>query len=36
MRAVTSPHCFGMDLREEKSWQRIDRIIDQLVDRFLV
>ncbi len=35
MRAVTSPDCFGMDLREESSWDRIDALIDTLVDRFL-
>lgn len=36
MRAVTSPHCFGMDLRQDSSWQRIDQLIDTMVDRFLV
>jgi hypothetical protein len=35
MRAVTSPRCFGMDLRKPKSWRRIDALIDTLVDRFL-
>ena len=35
MRAVTSPDCFGMDLTAQASWDRIDRIIDTLVDRFL-
>ena len=35
MRAVTSPNCFGMDLRKKKSWDRIDHLIDTLVDRFL-
>jgi AcrR family transcriptional regulator len=36
MRAVTSPSCFGMDLRKPQSWKRIDALIDTLVDRFLV
>jgi AcrR family transcriptional regulator len=36
MRAVTSPRCFGMDLRKAESWQRIDTLIDTLVERFLV
>ncbi len=35
MRAVTSPDCFDMDLREEQSWERIDQLIDTLSDRFL-
>lgn len=35
MRAVTSPQCFGMNLTDESSWQRIDDLIDTLVDRFL-
>jgi AcrR family transcriptional regulator len=35
MRAVTSPNCFGMDLRKKNSWDRVDRLIDTLVDRFL-
>lgn len=35
MRAVTSPHCFGMDLTSDKSWQRIEATIDQVIDRFL-
>jgi AcrR family transcriptional regulator len=35
MRAVTSPNCFGMDLRKKSSWDRVDRLIDTLVDRFL-
>jgi len=35
MRAVTSPDCFGMDLRDDASWERVDRLIDTLVDRFL-
>jgi AcrR family transcriptional regulator len=36
MRAVTSPNCFGMDLRKKESWSRVDHLIDTLVDRFLV
>lgn len=36
MRAVTSPHCFGMNLEQRKSWQRIDNLIDDMVDRFLI
>ncbi|WP_299592258.1 TetR/AcrR family transcriptional regulator [uncultured Microbulbifer sp.] len=35
MRAVTSPHCFGMDLSKDKSWQRIEGTIDRVIDRFL-
>ena len=35
MRAVTNPDCFGMDLRDDASWERIDQLIDTLVDRFL-
>jgi AcrR family transcriptional regulator len=35
MRAVTSPNCFGMDLREKQSWDRVDHLIDTLADRFL-
>lgn len=35
MRAVTSPHCFGMDLTDEESWNRIEQAIDILTDRFL-
>ena len=35
MRAVTSPQCFGMDLKEEESWERITHAIDTLTDRFL-
>jgi hypothetical protein len=35
MRAVTSPNCFGMDLRRKQSWERVDHLIDTLVDRFL-
>lgn len=35
MRAVTSPQCFGMDLRKKDSWDRVDDLIDTLVDRFL-
>ena len=34
MRSVTSPNCFGMDLSKKDSWQRVDRLIDTLVDRF--
>ncbi len=36
MRAVTSPNCFGMDLRKKDSWERVDHLIDTLVDRFLI
>jgi len=36
MRAVTSPRCFGMDLRKKDSWARVDHIIETMVDRFLV
>ncbi|ARN73203.1 TetR/AcrR family transcriptional regulator [Oceanicoccus sagamiensis] len=36
MRSVTSPNCFGMNLRQKKSWQRVDELIDVMVDRFLI
>jgi AcrR family transcriptional regulator len=35
MRSVTSPVCFGMDLKKKKSWDRIDGVIDTVVDRYL-
>ncbi|MEH6550728.1 MAG: TetR/AcrR family transcriptional regulator [Pseudomonadales bacterium] len=35
MRAVTSPNCFGMDLEQQKSWDRIGKIVDLLVDSVL-
>ena len=36
MRSVNSPQVFGMNLKQNKSWERIDRIMDSLVDRYLV
>ena len=36
MRSATSPKCFGMNLKQSKSWDRIDDIVDTLVDRFLI
>jgi AcrR family transcriptional regulator len=36
MRSVTSPRCFGMNLKQKKSWERIDGLIDTMVDRYLV
>jgi len=35
MRAVTSPQAFGMDLSDEKSWERIEKILGRLVSRYL-
>jgi AcrR family transcriptional regulator len=35
MRAVTNPKCFGMNLKQEKSWNRIDQVVDDLIDRYL-
>jgi hypothetical protein len=35
MRAVTSPNCFGKNLKRRQSWDHIDGIIDRLVDRYL-
>ncbi|AQA18729.1 hypothetical protein BST95_11235 [Halioglobus japonicus] len=35
MRAQTSPLVFGMDLNDDNSWARIDRLIDNLVDSYL-
>jgi AcrR family transcriptional regulator len=35
MRAHTSPKAFGMDLNDDASWQRIQRILDTVIARFL-
>jgi AcrR family transcriptional regulator len=35
IRAVTSPRMYGMDLREEDSWERIQNVMDDVIDRFL-
>jgi len=35
MRAVTSPNAFAMDLRNEASWARIEKIMDTLIERYL-
>ena len=35
MRSVTSPQCFGMNLQEPDSWQRVEKVIDRLVDSYL-
>jgi AcrR family transcriptional regulator len=34
MRAVTSPHCFGMDLENDASWDHIEAVMDDLIERF--
>lgn len=34
IRSVTSPRCYGMNLKQQKAWQRIDRLIDRLVDSY--
>jgi len=34
IRSVTSPRCFGMNLKQQQAWQRIDRLIDRLVDSY--
>lgn len=35
IRAVTSPHMYGMDLREEDSWVRVQKVMDDVIDRYL-
>jgi AcrR family transcriptional regulator len=35
MRAMVSPKAFAMDLREEASWVRIEKIMDTLIERYL-
>ena len=36
MRSVTSPQVFGMNLKQKKSWERIEGVMESLVDRYLV
>ena len=35
MRAITSPKAFGMDLADDVSWERIESIMDTLIERYL-
>jgi AcrR family transcriptional regulator len=35
IRAVTSPRMYGMDLREEASWARIQTVMDDVIGRYL-
>jgi AcrR family transcriptional regulator len=35
MRAVTSPQCYGMDLTKDESWDRVQRILDEVIERYL-
>lgn len=35
MRAVTSPQCYGMDLTKDESWDRIQHILDEVIERYM-
>jgi len=35
MRALTSPNAFGMNLEDDASWDRIQRILDTVIERYL-